>query len=511
MSEKEWTAADRCRIAAEGLTVAEVERQLALFCRGISPVRLNRPCRTEDGIVNLAEDEMPSLLDAYEEAVRTRRIMKFVPASGAASRMFREWYRFLDKGGFDGGPESDAFLRDLKRYAFLADLEAAVAGKGGNLKELMSKKETSLILRMILTEDGLNYGCLPKGLLKFHAYPEGDRTALEEHLVEAALYARDSGNVASLHFTVSGEHESAFRERLSQVLCRYEENFETRYVVGFSTQEPATNTIAADLENRPFRDDRGGLVFRPGGHGALLENLNALEADIVFLKNIDNVVPDRLKTTTVLWKKLLAGYMIHLQTKVFRSLHILDGNDCGQQDIAAVEGFCEREMNIVLPAGFRERPIAERRSFLTGKLNRPLRVCGMVKNEGEPGGGPFWVDSRDRTGVSLQIIEESQVDGADPGQRALWLSATHFNPVDLVCGIRDYRGQKFDLTDFVDQEMSSISRKSEKGRDLRALERPGLWNGSMAFWNTIFVQVPLLTFNPVKTVTDLIRREHLLE
>ena len=505
-----WTDADRCRIAAEGLTVAEVERQLAIFRRGISAVRLNRPCRAGDGIVVIPEEARPSLLEAYKEAIRTRQIVKFVPASGAASRMFSKWYQYLHRGSCDDGQGgANAFLGDLKRYAFFGDLEAAVAGKGYDLDDLVEMCDAVTILRFILTEEGLNYGCLPKGLLKFHDYPDGSRTALEEHLVEAALYARDSGNVARLHFTVSREHEYAVGECLSRVICGYENRFQARFAVGLSTQDPATNTIAADPECRPFRDAKGELVFRPGGHGALLSNLNALESDIIFLKNIDNIVPDRLKEETVLWKKLLAGQLLKVQSEIFRSLRFLGGCDCTEEDVAAIARFCEREINTVLPADFSAWPMAQRRSFLFGKLNRPLRVCGIVKNEGEPGGGPFWVDNPDGTGTSLQIIEESQVDRSDPEQRASWQAATHFNPVDLVCGIRDYRGGKFDLTRFVDPEMSSISRKSEKGRELLALERPGLWNGSMAFWNTIFVEVPLATFNPVKTVTDLIRPQHL--
>ena len=505
-----WSAKDLERIAVEGLSVEEVERQLALFRQGVSPVRLNRPGRAGDGIVLLSQAQQEDLLSVYEEALRTKRFMKFVPASGAASRMFKEWYRRLYEGGFAAEAEREAFVQDLKRYAFFHDLKATVAAQGRDLEDLIREKADRDLLRFILTEEGLNYGRLPKALLKFHHYPEGSRTALEEHLIEAVLYARDARKYARIHFTVSGEHENAVRERLGQVIGDYESRLDTVFEIGLSTQETVTNTIAVDPEYRPFRDEGGGLVFRPGGHGSLLKNLNSLDADIVFLKNIDNCVPDRLKPETVRWKKILAGYLITLQEGIFRRLRLLSARDARDGDLTEIAGFCQDKLHLVMPPGFFMRPPAERRSFLFGSLNRPLRVCGMVKNEGEPGGGPFWVAPSGGVGtLSLQIIEESQIDRNNPGQRNIWQSSTHFNPVDLVCGIRDYRGEKFDLMRFVDQAQSTISSKSEQGRELLALERPGLWNGSMAFWNTLFVETPLAAFNPVKTVRDLLRPQHL--
>jgi hypothetical protein len=505
-----WSARDLERIFSEGLTVEEAERELALFQRGVSPVRLNRPCREGDGIVSLGAAEEEELIKVYEEALRTKRFIKFVPASGAASRMFKEWYRWLAVGGFPDKAEGDAFVHDLKRYSFFSDLQTILAAQRRHPEEPIEKREHATILRLILTEEGLNYGGLPKALLKFHAYPEGCRTPLEEHLVEAAFYARDGQNLARLHFTVSSEHQNAVRKHLQQVIGAYESRLNTVFEVGLSIQSTGTNTLAVDLEKRPFRDEEGGLVFRPGGHGSLLANLNDLDADIVFLKNIDNCVPDRLKPETVHWKKILAGYLITLQDGIFDRLRLLSAGNPGEADLAQIARFCQKKLHLVIPTGFPKRSPAERRSFLFEKLNRPLRVCGMVKNEREPGGGPFWVDHSDGTGaLSLQIVEESQIDRDDPGQRTLWESSTYFNPVDLVCGIRDYRGEKFDLTRFIDQDWSTISRKSEQGRDLLALERPGLWNGSMAYWNTLFVEVPLITFNPVKSVTDLLRPQHL--
>jgi hypothetical protein len=510
--ESGWSAKDQDRIATEGLTVREVDRQLALFRRGISPIHLNRPCRAGDGIVVLGATEEEDQLKVYEEAIRTKRFIKFVPASGAASRMFKDWYRYLSEGGFSEKTHEDAFISDLKRHCFFPDLQAVVAAKRLDLKELIKKRDNATILKYILMEEGLNYGRLPKALLKFHAYPEGCRTALEEHLVEAAFYARDTRNCSRLHFTVSSEHQKAVREYLQHVTGNYESRLHTVFEIGLSMQSTGTNTLAVDPENRPFRDERGDLVFRPGGHGSLLTNLNALEADIVFLKNIDNCVPDLLKPETIRWKKILAGYLITLQEGIFGRLRLLSVRKAGEADLTEIARFCREKLHLVMPPGFLKRSLIERRSFLFEKLNRPIRVCGMVKNEGEPGGGPFWVDHSDAAGVmSLQIVEEAQIDRNDSGQRTLWESSVYFNPVDLVCGVRDYRGQKFDLTRFIDPERSTISRKSEEGRELLALERPGLWNGSMAFWNTLFVEVPLVTFNPVKTIADLLRPQHLPE
>ena len=506
----EWSAEDRNQIIAYGLSVEEVERQLAIFRRGVPPVRLNRPCRVGDGIVVLPESERPALLAAHEEARRMVRLMKFTPASGAASRMFREWFRCLDSGCFPDGESRAAFARDLRRYAFFPDLKERIVSAGGDIEAWLQNGEDTALLRFILTKDGLDYGSLPKALLKFHACPDGNRTALEEHLVEASQYARDAGDLSRIHFTVSREHEGAVRSFLSRIVPGYESRLGTRFMIGLSTQDPETDTIAVDPHHSPFRSDDGKLVFRPGGHGALLANLNTLDADLIFLKNIDNIVPDRLKSETVLWKKLLAGYLIRLQAEVFACLRLLDGEKIAEGDLEKIADFCTRRMNISLPAHFREGASSEKKEHLFRSLNRPLRVCGMVKNEGEPGGGPFWVDDPDgQGGTSLQIVEEPQIDRGDPKQRAVWSSATHFNPVDLVCAVRDFRGRKFDLSEFVDPATTVMTRKSEKGRELLALERPGLWNGSMAFWNTVFIEVPIATFNPVKTVEDLIRPQHM--
>ncbi len=504
-----WSENDLQSISSTGIPPGEIERQLAVFRTGAFPVRLLRPCTPGDGITVIAEKEKHALLTACEEARQDGRLMKFVPASGAASRMFREWHVALMNGKFTDATREDYFGETLRQYAFYADLEKTTASKGKLLEQMLDGKDYRGILALILTDQGLNYGSLPKALLKFHSYPDSLRTAIEEHLVEAAMYVRDDNRIARIHFTVSGEHERLVREKLLQVMSIYELRFDTVFDFDISVQDPATHTIAVDLENRPFHDENGKLVFRPSGHGALLSNLESLDTDIVFVKNIDNVVADSHKGDTVLWKKLLAGYLLTVQQEIFDYLLILENPTPSVEKIPEIVNFCENRLNIGFPEIFNGFADCEKRHFLFDTLNRPLRVCGMVKNEGEPGGGPFRVENRLKVGESsLQIVEESQIDRNDPQQMAIWSSSTHFNPVDLVCGLNDYRGRKFNLAEFVDNETSIITRKSEKGKDLLALERPGLWNGSMAFWNTIFVEVPPTTFAPVKSVNDLLRGAH---
>ena len=503
-----FTEADVRRIEKEGLTCEQVLAQIDLFKRGVCPVSLNRPCTVNDGIVTLPEEDLAKMAALYEEELRTgRRVLKFVPASGAASRMFRDWYIYLGKESLDAR-QSEEFAKELKRCAFLSDLRDVILRDGEDLEKMLEEQRHGDILAYILTSKGLNYGNLPKALLKFHAYSEGSRSALEEHLVEAALYAQDALHICRVHFTLSEEHQNDVADYLSAIIKDYERNYGVAFDIALPTQKSSTNTIAVDLHNRPFRDQKGELVFRPGGHGTLLDNLNGTGGDIVYLKNIDNIVPDRLKPVTVLYKKVLGGYLISLQNEIFRYLRHLDKAELDEKTLQELKLFCEKRLHLVMPPWFEDLPLAEKCSFICKRLNRPIRVCGMVKNQGEPGGGPFWVNEEDGT-QSLQIIEESQIDSGSAEQTAIWSSATHFNPVDLVCGVRNYRSYEFDLHDFVNRDAYSISQKSEKGRDLKALELPGLWNGSMAFWITLFVEVPIGTFNPVKTIHDLLRPQHL--
>ncbi|MBE9547633.1 MAG: DUF4301 family protein [Proteobacteria bacterium] len=503
-----FTGEDIRRIEAEGLTEEKVLTQLEIFKRGAHMVRLNRPCTVGDGITIISEEDKEELIAVHDEAAGKGRMLKFVPSSGAASRMFRDWYRYYEMRSLNSDPEMGAdFAGDIDKYAFYDDLTDAVSQGGYDIRELMRNGEFSKVLEYILTGSGLNYAHLPKALLKFHVYPDRNRTSLEEHLVEAVLYVRDAESVCRIHCTVSEEHKTGVEDCFSRVRDYYENRYGVTFDFRLSTQLASTNTIAVDMENRPFRDGGGDLVFRPGGHGALLENLNTIDGDIIFLKNIDNVVPDRLKEATVRYKKILGGYLVRLQEEIFEYLRLLSSERIDEKTLLDVAGFCEEGLNIVFPPGFNGFSDIERKDFIVNRLNRPLRICGMVKNVGEPGGGPFWVEEEDGT-QSLQIIESAQLNMDSEQQKAVWTSATHFNPVDLVCGVRDYRSNKFDLDRFVDRKAALIAQKSQEGRDLKALELPGLWNGSMARWNTVFMEVPIETFNPVKTVNDLLREQH---
>ena len=374
---------------------------------------------------------------------------------------------------------------------------------------LIDEGNYKAVVRAMLSEEGLNYGQLPKGLLQFHAYDEEVRTPLEEHLVEAALYAQSRGE-ADVHFTVSTEHRELFEALVERILPEYENKYKIKYHVSFSEQKPSTDTVAANMDNTPFRQDDGSLLFRPGGHGALIQNLSDLKSDVVFVKNIDNVVPDRLKPVTVTWKQVIAGVLVSLQAKAFAYLRLLDTGAYSHAQIEEMIRFVRHDLCTDMP-GLKDLEDAELVSYLRKKLNRPMRVCGVVKNVGEPGGGPFLAYNPDGS-ISLQILESSQIDKNNPEYMKMFTemfkSGTHFNPVDLVCAVKDYQGRPFDLPKYVDPTTGFISQKSKSGKELQALELPGLWNGAMSDWSTVFVEVPLETFNPVKTVCDLLRPEH---
>lgn len=503
-----FTDADIRQIESEGLTVERVREQIEIFRRGVSPVRLNRPCTISDGIETLKKRDIDSIVELYDEAAGGGRVLKFVPASGAASRMFRDWHKCIEHGGFESADEGEKFFGDLKIYAFFGDLKDIISRDGQDIEDLIESRRLVELISYIITSRGLNYGSLPKALLKFHRYPEGSRTSLQEHIVEAVHYARDINNVCRIHFTVSEEHLNMVILHVSEVKGVYEDKYGVTFDLAFSTQRSSTNTIAVSSDNVPFRDPQGQLVFRPGGHGALLENLDGIDGDIILVKNIDNVVPDGLKHITVIYKKLLAGLLVQLQKEIFRYLDLLASGMVDEDTVLDMSTFCEKRLYMVFPPEFAGFSLRDKCHFIYRKLNRPIRVCGMVRNEGEPGGGPFWVDEEDGT-QSLQIVEESQIDSDSEQQRKIWASSTHFNPVDLACGVRDFRSRKFNLQDFVDRDAHCISKKSERGSDIKALEFPGLWNGSMADWITVFVEVPIETFNPVKNVQDLLRPQHL--
>jgi len=521
MQSNIFSSSDVRQIEHHGLTVPEALRQIELFKKPPAYLKLHRPCVPGDGIRVLSGEEIRSFARLFDEKRDTYEVLKFVPASGAATRMFKILLKFFnpERPRFPASAAQDARMSDpearaledfftgLPRFAFISDLEAAINVAGTSMEDLPDRASRHEILAFLLTDKGLGYASLPKGLTKFHQYNGETRTAFEEHLVEAASYAANSDGVCRLHFTVSQEHLQGFRSLLEKIRPLYEQRYEVSFKVDFSLQKKKTDTIAVDLDNRPFRLEDGGLLFRPGGHGALIENLGDLEADLVFIKNIDNVVPDRLKEATFQWKKILGGLFIRLQAGTFNYLKRLSEEPQSPGLLDDAMKFASTELHLEIDDDLRKESPEKLRRSLLEKLDRPLRVCGMVRNTGEPGGGPFWVEGKNGN-RTCQIVETAQIDMQSEGQKEIVAASTHFNPVDLVCGMKDWKGRPFDLSRFVDHEAVFISRKSRAGRELKALELPGLWNGAMAYWNTVFVDVPSVTFNPVKTINDLLREEH---
>lgn len=511
MAEDLFTDRDLRQMAELGIAPEEAIRQIELFRNPPPYTRVLRPCTPGDGIRNFFDSDHPELLAVFEEAAAQGRIGKFVPASGAASRMFKGLLGYLNDEATEPPSEVRSFFASLPRFAFYDDLAAALRRDGLDLKELLRSGGHRTVLGYLLTGRGLGYEDLPKGLLRFHRYPDGARTAFEEHLVEAAAYTRDADGGCRLHFTVSPEHEQDFVRLLEEVRPRYEERYGCRFLITFSHQARSTDTLAVDPENRPFRQEDGTLLFRPGGHGSLIENLQALGAlgwDVVLIKNIDNVVPDRRKEAGLLWKKLLAGSLLALQRRVFGYLERLEAGPAPLELLDEVDKFLADDLSLAVPADMGVAGSEARRRYLVKLLDRPLRVCGVVRNLGEPGGGPFWVESPACDVSSLQIVETSQIDPEDREQQAILKSSTHFNPADIACALRNRHGRPYDLKQYIDPKTVFIASKSHEGRPLKALERPGLWNGAMACWNTVFVEVPDETFAPVKTVMDLLRAEH---
>ncbi len=471
---------DLQQIAQQGLTEEIVQRQIDNFVNGFPFLNVVRAASAGDGVRVLGGEEIARATARYDVESATLRVVKFVPASGAATRMFKELFEFVNEGR--RGKGIDTLLANIKKFAFWPELEHFVNENSAD-EEVVSA----------IVKHGLAYGSKPKGLVTFHAYADGNRKAVEEHMVEGAAYAR-SGDEVYIHFTVSEEHMGGFWDVLGSTQPFYEEQFGVKYNVSFSVQKPSTDTIAVNPDNTPFRTDDGRLLFRPAGHGALIENLNDIDADVIFVKNIDNVTTDARRDDTIKYKKALAGVLLELQEQIFAYLKAIEQ---GSVDVESVARFVEEKLFVKLPADWDV-------NTLRRLLDRPIRVCGVVLNQGEPGGGPFWVAAADGT-ESLQIAESSQIA---PENMHLMSSATHFNPVDLVCGVKRYDGSKFDLTQYTDPSTGFISSKSSGGRELRAQELPGLWNGAMANWNTILVEVPITTFSPVKVVLDLLRPEH---
>lgn len=491
-----FSSNDKKQLAERGIPEDTVQRQLERFKIGFQPISLFKAATVENGILRLSaaeEEEAISSFDGLEGSMA-----KFVPASGAATRMFKELYAFL---GDENSPEEEvdltkeeegvfAFFSNLHLFAFYEDLnEALKKSLGTSIDLALENKKYKLILETLLNKNGLGYGNLPKGLLAFHKYDAGSRTPAIEQLREGLLHTPTKGAV-NLHFTVSPEFISKFESHINSNRPVGEQEVE----VSYSSQEPKTDTIAVDLSNEAFRDKENRLLFRPAGHGALLKNLNEVEADIVFIKNIDNVLPDHLKAEVVKFKKVLAGLLTKYQEKTHK---LLERHEKNEEIEDEAKGLLE-ELGVKGNLSVNE---------LVEKLNRPIRVCGMVKNVGEPGGGPFWINEANGQ-TTLQIVEKAQVDLDDEKQLEIFEKSTHFNPVDIVCGLKNFQGEKFDLLKYRDEETGFITEKSVGGRSLKAMELPGLWNGSMADWNTVFVEVPLSTFSPVKTVNDLLKKEH---
>ncbi len=475
-----FSKGDLGQIEAHGLTVEGVGKQIENFVCGFPFLNIARAARVGDGIVAMSAEQIDAAVANYDAQAKSRSVVKFVPASGAATRMFKELFEFVNDD--KRGKGIDVLLSNIEKFAFYDELKA-ILPDGATEKQIVSA----------IIKEGLEYGSKPKALVSFHGYEDGARKAVEEHLVEGAQYAAADG-VARIHFTVSPEHLAGFEAIIAEKQSYYAEKFGVKYEISYSTQKSSTDTIAVNPDNTPFRTDGGELLFRPAGHGALIENIGEIDSDLIFVKTIDNVTTDALRGDTTTFKKALAGMLLELQQMSFDYIEKIDSKSVEMLEVAT---FVEQQLLYKLPESYTFED-------LRAVLDRPIRLCGMVRNEGEPGGGPFWVEAEDGS-QSLQIAESSQIS---PEQISLMREATHFNPVDLVCGVRRKDGTKFDLSQYVDELTGFISEKSSGGRDLRAQELPGLWNGAMARWNTIFVEVPISTFSPVKVVQDLLRVQH---
>jgi hypothetical protein len=521
MSAGTFSQADYGQMERLGISEAEVERQLSLFREGVQPVKLEKPCTLGDGIERLESDQQEILIARWQQAATEGRLGEFVPASGAATRMFAFLHRVgkelprITRADIEAGvaredgdyQDFQKFIASLDRFAFVEPLREVMAKSSISLDERLASGEYTEIVDFLLQPKGLDFGSMPKALIPFHRYPDHLRTPVEEHLVEVTHTGPDGNGHCRLHFTVAPEIEEAVVTHGRQAAAVYGEHLQVHYELNFSLQSSATNTLAVDLDNRPFRRDDGSLLFRPGGHGALLENLDRLRGDVVFIKNIDNVVTDSQRDLVVRYQRVLAGKLLELQDRVSHYLKLLSIGPVTVGEEEKIMDFASNDLKAISGEEFSSLTEEERLSRIFRALNRPLRVCGMVINRGEPGGGPFWV--REPSGrLSLQIVEGSQVDDTSREQKDIFESSTHFSPVNLVCGLRDFQGRPFALSDYVDPKAVFIASKTEEGRDLKALERPGLWNGGMAYWNTVFVEIPEETFNPVKTVNDLLRGGH---
>ena len=508
---------DIVQIEKKGITINQVEDQIATFKRGNRTVIISSAATIGNGIIKLDKAEAKKNIAIYDDLKNNFKILNFIPASGAATRMFKELYVFIEK--FD--PEKDSlfdylkhkkytkleqFLDKLDKLPFYKEAYKLTLKNYPNLESTSADAQKYYVIDTFLKDGGMDLGNYPKGLVPFHRYGENVATAFEEHLYEAALYASKNNRV-NLHFTVSKDHLEKFQKEFNKIKERVEQDTNTSFFIAYSFQDPKTDTIAVSDSNEVFRTLEGELFFRPGGHGALIENLNNIDADLVFIKNIDNLVTKQHRDELALYKKMLGGKLLKLQQECFYYLEVLDKADFSSISLQQISNFMSDQLFLDVENNTESQSEGEKIERMKALLNRPLRICGMVKNEGEPGGGPFLVEFENGE-RSLQIVESAQIDNTNPNQNEIAQNATHFNPVDLVCGLKNYKGDKFDLHSYVDREMSFISSKTKDGKNLKALELPGLWNGAMAKWNTVFVEVPVSTFNPVKTVADLLKPSH---
>lgn len=505
----DFTQKDVDYITQHGLSIEEVNRQIDILKKGMKYVELLRPATLYDGIIELTDDKKDYYKNKFEKDHSFYTITKFVPASGAATRMFKALYQYLDN--YDNANPSikglEWFFENIKNFAFFEDLQNALSKKGYSYEQAFNEKKFDLLVHLVLDKEGLGLGSKPKALLPFHKYADGYRTALEEHIIEGIHYANDNNGV-NIHFTISPEHEQMFNDLLKKILEAYKTKYNTEINITYSFQKPSTDTVALYKDNLELlRDEMGNIIFRPGGHGALIENLNDLNEEIIYIKNIDNIVPDDRKADTIEYKKILGGLLMDVVEQVQSFLTILDDANLSEMELNEILNYCKNEWQQPIDEYIFSLDKMEKIDYLYSLLNRPIRVAGMVKNTGAPGGGPFIVND-DEGDYSLQIIESAQVNMNDPKQKIIWDSSTHFNPVDLVCYPYDYNGEKFNLLDYIIEDTYFISEKSYKGKDILALEHPGLWNGAMGYWLSIFVDVPLTTFSPVKELKDLLNEEH---
>lgn len=505
------------QIHNKGITLDQVNAQINRLKNGMTHSNLLAAAKVGRGIHAYDALESNDLVKFYDSQKEQHNLVKFVPASGAATRMFKFLFQFLNRFSTSkdtikkyvekyGDDLIETFVSNLTDFPFYNQVVSKIQEQFPNYEDFTEEEYYYNFVKTMLDENGLNYSFFPKGLLPFHKYNNEFITAFEEHLFESTLYASSKGN-ANLHFTVSEKHHSYFLKELDNIKPHLEKNTGVNFNVTFSFQKEATETLALTKDDKVFRKDDGSILFRPGGHGALLENLNDLDGDIIFIKNIDNIVERTKNKEDSNYKKLLAGVLLRIQQQVFEYLHQLDNGDIDAADITAMAYFLRKQLSVYIDPDFGSFSFEEKTNYLRNKFNRPIRVCGMVKNEGEPGGGPFWV--KDSNGeISLQIVEFAQIDFSQKRQQSIVYKASHFNPTDLVCGVKNYKGEPFNLLNYVDHEAAFITTKTQNGTDIQALELPGLWNGSMAHWNSIFVEVPVKTFNPVKTVNDLLKPAH---